>query len=576
MKKKDQKFLFHLFVYLSLIFMLFPSCAQLLNSDDGDGFFQNENYFGYSLYPDEAIQLQENSSSVSVRRSLSLKSQPSDDVEINIASLDTSRFTVNPEKLIFTKDNWSEEQTVTIQAVDNDIADGDIPTALTFSSSSGDKNFDNESKNLTVYIDDDEVNDVSFNPGGAITVSEDVSDQYVFDVALAGKPRATVSLTLYPEDGFSSYVEFSLDGSTFNRYSSSNPINLQFDSSNWNIPVSIYVRSSGDDSEANGNREFFLITDPLVSEHASFQDLDPYDLEVRVLDEEYPEIYFTSTLVYTSEDGVTGTTQICIQSKPQDGTEVNINFISVDTGEVEIANVDPLLGITFDDSNWTTCQDIIFRGVDDSIFDGPVYSIVVPFINGDLTTDTVYQEYEYSGPVLNVLNYDNEKAVFITANTFQGNLGGASGADTLCNNVANKPTVTAGSVCDTVLQNSSFKAMVGQSGVREASPVPTDWVLRANTRYFDCESGNEIFPTLTDQLIDFANMNGGALTISGLNTVWTGFDAGWGIGLNCLDWSDSGTGENANYGDASYIDTNFIHINDMSCDNSLPLYCVEQ
>ena len=63
---------------------------------------------------------------------ISLCTEPSADVVIDVVSLDTGEGTVSPSQLTFTTTNWSDEQQVTVTAVDDGVPDPDVTYLVTF------------------------------------------------------------------------------------------------------------------------------------------------------------------------------------------------------------------------------------------------------------------------------------------------------------------------------------------------------------------------------------------------------------------------------------------------------------
>ncbi|RHX85518.1 DUF1554 domain-containing protein [Leptospira stimsonii] len=173
--------------------------------------------------------------------------------------------------------------------------------------------------------------------------------------------------------------------------------------------------------------------------------------------------------------------------------------------------------------------------------------------------------------------------VFVTAATYNGNLGGINGADTKCANDANKPT------------SGTFKAFItgdsGPDGVRyaclnDAVNCPTNpvggtknWVLQANKSYYRIDQSTVVYTT---------NANGFVSTIpnqlqAGAADYWTGFVPGdatdWSrleFG-NCEEWtSDNAISEGTK---ASATGTTIVNIKGnlfISCDQFKSLLCVEQ
>lgn len=159
---------------------------------------------------------------------------------------------------------------------------------------------------------------------------------------------------------------------------------------------------------------------------------------------------------------------------------------------------------------------------------------------------------------LNVFGGGGNKKIFITAGTFNGNLGGAAGADTICNGDGNKPN------------GSNYKALIVQTGTRD---TVTDWPLLANTSY-DRAAGGLIGMTDGAKTFPFP-LNGGGF---GTGTVWTGMTTTWNIDASnqCINWTYSLAGGNGTVGDAIQLNGASISNGTNACNSVNRLICVEQ
>lgn len=72
---------------------------------------------------------------------VSLTSQPTADVIVNITSSNPSEGIVEPASILFNSDNWPNTQVVTVTGVDDNVVDGDIDYTVTLTTSSVDSNF---------------------------------------------------------------------------------------------------------------------------------------------------------------------------------------------------------------------------------------------------------------------------------------------------------------------------------------------------------------------------------------------------------------------------------------------------
>jgi len=94
---------------------------------------------GIAVTPTENLATVENGTTATFN--VMLDTQPSANVEMTLASTDTSEGTVFPNSLTFTTNNWHDPQTVTITGVDDLVLDGNIPYQVTFTVNSTDTNY---------------------------------------------------------------------------------------------------------------------------------------------------------------------------------------------------------------------------------------------------------------------------------------------------------------------------------------------------------------------------------------------------------------------------------------------------
>lgn len=160
---------------------------------------------------------------------------------------------------------------------------------------------------------------------------------------------------------------------------------------------------------------------------------------------------------------------------------------------------------------------------------------------------------------LNVFGGGGNKKIYVTATTYDGNLGGVSGADAKCNSAdPNKPNA------------STYKALIVQTGVRDTA---TDWPLLPMTPY-DRGAGGVIGSTDGAKVFPFPLSAGGF----GTGTAWTGMTSAWTIdGSNqCVNWSYNLAGGNGAYGDTAQNIGASIAAGVQTCNNVHRLICVEQ
>ena len=167
------------------------------------------------------------------------------------------------------------------------------------------------------------------------------------------------------------------------------------------------------------------------------------------------------------------------------------------------------------------------------------------------------------------------KKTFMTAATFDGNLGGSAGADAKCMADTN--------YTDQVGGTGTYKAMIADVN-RKASITPNigdgqiDWVLQPSTTYVRPD-GTIIMTTGTNGLFDF---NGGdqlTNSLDGLSPIYfTGIQPTWvnNTTFHCADWTTNSISNAAVSGSGTEINGLAINENNPICDTMGKLFCVEQ
>jgi hypothetical protein len=130
-----------------------------------------------------------------------LNTQPTADVTISVAT-DGSQLQVSPASLTFTAQNWAVAQTVTVQAVDDQVDQGDHTVTVTHTATSADATYNNISiASLPVSVTEGDfagiAADPSSEPQGDLNEQGATSANYL--VQLTSKPTANVTGTLTPD-----------------------------------------------------------------------------------------------------------------------------------------------------------------------------------------------------------------------------------------------------------------------------------------------------------------------------------------------------------------------------------------
>jgi hypothetical protein len=169
------------------------------------------------------------------------------------------------------------------------------------------------------------------------------------------------------------------------------------------------------------------------------------------------------------------------------------------------------------------------------------------------------------------------KYIFVTQATFQGNLGGVSGADTICQNEKeNNFSSLAGA-------KSEYKSLLVDGVARVACLTAnctstignnTNWVLQPNSKYYRPDE-QLVFETNGAGIFVFGTLTNAFSTV-GTDQWWTGLDTNWTTsGDDCSNWVSNAGGVFALFGLGE--NTNDSAISDFAstaCSNSKKLLCV--
>ncbi|GET42258.1 hemolysin-type calcium-binding region [Microseira wollei NIES-4236] len=309
-----------------------------------------------------------------------LTSQPTADVTVNLASSNSQEGTA-PASITFNANNWNQAQTVTVTGVDDNIDDGDITYNIQTSVVSSDPIYAAIApNNVTVTNIDNDTAGFTITPTSLST--NETGTQANFTVKLDTQPTADVTINL----SSSNTAEGTIDKSS-----------LTFTSGNWNTAQTVTITGI-DDSIADGDKAYQIITAAAISTDSNYNNLNPVDINVTNTDNDIAGFTITPTTLTTGENGTTATFTVRLNTQPTADVTLNLTSSNPAEGTIDKSS------LTFTASNWNTAQTVTIAGVDDNIVDGnKAYQIITATAT---STDTNYNNLN---PVdINVTNTDND------------------------------------------------------------------------------------------------------------------------------------------------------------------------
>jgi hypothetical protein len=281
-----------------------------------------------------------------------LKSQPTADVVIPVATSDPTEGTANVSSLTFTAGDWSVPQTVTVTGVNDAVEDGDIAyTIVLGAAASTDTDYAGvDPSDVAATNADDDGAGITVTPLSGLVTSE-AGGTASFTVVLRSQPTASVVIPVASSDPTEGTVSAS---------------SLTFAAANWNVPQTVTV-TGVDDAVADGAVAYTVSIGPAVSGDPDYSGVDPLDVSVTNTDNDGPGITVTPTSgLATSEAGGPATFHVVLASQPTANVVIPVTSSDPTEGTVNVSS------LTFTAADWNVPQTVTVTGVDDAVADGAI------------------------------------------------------------------------------------------------------------------------------------------------------------------------------------------------------------
>ncbi|MBQ9244164.1 MAG: hypothetical protein IJ165_13260 [Proteobacteria bacterium] len=338
------------------------------------------------IFSETAITTYEDQESPAATFTIQLSSIPASDVRLTLSTSNDKEGTVSPTTVIFTKDNWGEPQTITVQGVDDEIRDGNINYTIFFSpSESNDEDYNGTMLNpiKATNIDNDHAGLNVNIPAEDFELHEGQNRPVL--IKLNTQPKKDVKVTLAVDDD--TEAKFDVSEVTLN-------------AENWKTGVEVNL---------TGISDFFIDGDQPIkltfttSSEDEDYNLEPLQIDGKVIDEDTADVLVAmgdSPIVKEgSNDSVT--MSVSLTSKPT--KEVTLALSITDDTELKINKK----SLTIKPEHWDIPQDILVNSVDDDIVDGNIKSkVVIKMSSGDTNFNDKTKEVEFT-------TVDNDVAGFL-------------------------------------------------------------------------------------------------------------------------------------------------------------------
>ena len=424
----------------------------------------------------------------------------------------------NPITLFFDDSNWNTAQTVTVIAFDDIAVEGNhtsLLTATTVSNLGAVSPFDAlVVNNVTVNIIDNDAPGVSvIQTGGSTDVTEGGATD-TLNVVLTSQPLPgeTVTVTLTP------------DGETDLGAGPATPINVNFDSTNWNNPQSVTV-TANDDAVIEGNHNSTIST-TTTSTQPAFNGLTAPDVIVNITDNDFAGVTIIESGGSTNvtEGGATDTVDYVLDAQPAPGEIVTLTITPDGQTDLGTGPGNPVT-MNFDNTDWNIPQTITVTAFDDVVVEGGHSSILSTSSTSNLGAGSPFNAMTISNVTVGITDNDSTggpgvstplgDAEVVPENLLQLDPGFTTGSL-----VSNYNTISApGAVIETVRSVSSEQfgdqingALAGSDGLFDANPVKgfslRSAIIETNNSGIDSlfplrigDTESDADPSLQDELI---------------------------------------------------------------------------
>ncbi len=282
---------------------------------------------------------------------LVLGSEPTEDVTVTVVADNQS--SISPSELVFTSVNYSQPQLVTINVIDDAIAEGTHSSTVSHSAAGSSYESVNIN-NVVVTITDNDVLGIFVSPNTNLQTDE-TGGSVVCSVTLTSQPSGDVSLAI---------------ASSNELFGTVTPASLSFTESNWNTAQQITI--IGQDVAGSGDNAYSVTLTPSSVEDAQYNALTATTLSLTNIDDDVESllVVHSSGSTAISESGTTDSYGLVLSQQPTGDVTVSL---TVDSTQLTASPTT----LTYTSSNWNVAQTVSLTAVDDSIDEGDVYSVVI-------------------------------------------------------------------------------------------------------------------------------------------------------------------------------------------------------
>jgi hypothetical protein len=281
------------------------------------------------------------------RVTVALRTTPTANVTVPVASDDPSEGTVGASSLVFTPANWDAPQTVVVTGQDDDVVDGAQTYGLVLGpATSTDPGYEGVTHAVVplINVDDETAGATVSAPSGP---TSEAGGRATLTVVLDSAPTADVRIMASVTDATEGTVA---------------PAMLTFTSASWRAPQTLTV--TGVDDDLADGAQVHAVRFAVASADPNYAAVTIRDVPITNVDDDTAGISVGAVAGTTTEAGGTATVSLRLDSRPS--ATVTVPYGSSDDTEGAPMGT----AAVFTTSDWSAPHVISMRGVDDALADG--------------------------------------------------------------------------------------------------------------------------------------------------------------------------------------------------------------
>ena len=328
------------------------------------------------IFSETALTTYEDQEQEAASFTVRLSAIPASDVSLTLSTSNPNEGAVSPSTITFTKDNWSEAQTISVKGVDDEVRDGNINYTVYFApSESKDEDYNGITPSpIKVTNIDNDVAGINVNIPAEDFVLQEGEDRVVV-VKLNTQPKKDVTVALSVDDKTEAVFEAE---------------KITINAENWRNGAE--VKLSGVADHVIDGDQPIKVSFKATSEDEDYN-LDAIEFEGKVKDIDVADLVamMGDSPIVKEGDSSFVTMSVSLSSKPLKSVTAALSV--TDDTELKINKST----LTFTPEHWDVPQDVLVSSVDDDMKDGNVTSkVVMKMTSGDANFNEKTKEIEFT------------------------------------------------------------------------------------------------------------------------------------------------------------------------------------